>query len=57
MTFFDRPPTFTPCVRHSLIAHSTASDPVVSRKTFFSGSGMMVASRSTRSARISLGKQ
>ena len=28
-----------PCARASLIAHSVASEPVVSRKTFFSPSG------------------
>ena len=39
MTCFRGPPTFAPCVRQSLMAHSTVSDPVVSRKTFFSGSG------------------
>ncbi len=47
MTFFPRPPTLTPCARDSLIAHSTVSEPVVSRKTFFSGSGNKPASRST----------
>ena len=57
MTFFERPPAFTPWVRHSLMAHSTVSEPVVSRKTFFSGSGRIDASFSTRRARISLGKQ
>src|ERR1039458_2030826 len=48
MTFWERPPDFTPCVRHSLMAHSTASEPVVSRRTFFSGSGRMEASFSGR---------
>jgi hypothetical protein len=33
------PAAFTPWARHSLMAHSTVSEPVVSRNTFFSGSG------------------
>src|ERR1035437_4729616 len=49
ITFVERPPDFTQCVRHSLMAHSTASEPVVSRRTFFSGSGRMETSFSTRS--------
>ena len=57
MTFFPRPPAFIPCVRHNLTAHSTVSEPVVSRKTFFNGSGINDASFSTSRARISLGKQ
>ena len=57
MTFLPRPPTFTPCVRHSLMAHSTVSDPVVSKKTRLSDKGNSEASFSTVFARMALGKQ
>ena len=55
--FLPRPPWLTPQARHSLIAHSTASEPVVSRNTFLSGSGSSPASRSTSCARSWFGKQ
>ncbi len=51
------PPAERPWVRASLTAASVVSDPVVSRKTFSSGSGASSASRLTRRERISLGKQ
>ena len=41
------PPMLWPWVRQSLMAHSTVSEPVVSRKTFFSGSGRIERSFST----------
>ena len=47
-TCFLRPPTLMPCARLSLMAHSTVSEPVVSRKTFFSGRGSKPEMRSTR---------
>ncbi len=39
ITFLPCPPVRIPSVRQSLMAHSTVSDPVVSRNTFLSGAG------------------
>ena len=51
------PPTSRPCVRASLIAHSTVSPPVVSRNTLSNPAGASSASRFTNCARTALGKQ
>jgi hypothetical protein len=51
------PPTARPHVRASLMQHSQASLPVVSRKTRLSGGGRIVVSSSTSLMRISVGKQ